>query len=296
MVQALPPFPSFDLRTTDDNNIGLECVKWVERFENFLIASNITVDARKKALLLHYVGEVYDIFRALHTLNLFTPLKVTTAPATQTALASQQTSISEYDTAKAKLDAYFAPRVNPTFAVYRFRQTHQQEGESLDAFYTHLLQLARHCSFANVDLEIKKQLILATTSPHLRKYAMLHSLDLPGILKQGGLFEDIDRDVSDIERDAENAALVHAVHKNMQHGNRKPTANKEATQQPNHSKQCSRSTECGNCGGATVSIVGENNLQNCRLTSRLEKTSVKVFPYKATSPLRLLRKVSVNMT
>ncbi|XP_049269122.1 uncharacterized protein LOC125757586 [Rhipicephalus sanguineus] len=179
MANALPPFPSFDLRVTDANSIGLEWTKWVERFQNFLVACNITSDTRKKALLLHYVGEeVYDLFQSLP--------------------ASTLESTSEYEAAKAKLDAHFAPRINPTFAVYRFRQTKQNVGESLDAFYARLRQLARHCGFANVDLEIKSQIILATTSTRLRKYAMLHAIELPEILKQGRLFEDVERDVSEI--------------------------------------------------------------------------------------------------
>ncbi|XP_049267207.1 uncharacterized protein LOC125756447 [Rhipicephalus sanguineus] len=185
MANALPPFPSFDLRVTDTNNIGLEWTKWVERFQNFLVACNITSDTRKKALLLHYVGEeVYDLFQSLP--------------------ASTLESTSEYEAAKAKLDAHFAPRINPTFAVYRFRQTKQNVGESLDAFYARLRQLARHCGFADADLEIKSQIILATTSTRLRKYAMLHAIELPEILKQGRLFEDVERDVSEIERSVDS--------------------------------------------------------------------------------------------
>nr|XP_050051912.1 uncharacterized protein K02A2.6-like [Dermacentor andersoni] len=47
--------------------------------------------------------------------------------------------------------------------------------------------------------------------------------------------------------------------------------------------------------GATVSIVGENDFESYRLKVKLQETSVRVFPYKATSPLELLGKVSVTM-
>lgn len=47
--------------------------------------------------------------------------------------------------------------------------------------------------------------------------------------------------------------------------------------------------------GATVSIVGENEIKNCHLDEKLEKTSVKVFSYKATTPLQLLGKATVTM-
>ncbi|CAN7983460.1 unnamed protein product [Ixodes hexagonus] len=66
MAHTLPPFPSFNIQATDANNIGLEWAKWVDRFENFLVAYNITADVRKKALLLHYAGEeVYDLYTGL---------------------------------------------------------------------------------------------------------------------------------------------------------------------------------------------------------------------------------------
>ncbi|EEC08885.1 hypothetical protein IscW_ISCW018665 [Ixodes scapularis] len=54
MAHTLPPFPSFNIQATDANNIGLEWAKWVDRFENFLVAYNITWDVRKKVLLLYY--------------------------------------------------------------------------------------------------------------------------------------------------------------------------------------------------------------------------------------------------
>ena len=42
-------------------------MKLVFRFENFLTAINVTEPKRKRALLLHYIGEVaYDIFDTLH--------------------------------------------------------------------------------------------------------------------------------------------------------------------------------------------------------------------------------------
>lgn len=144
MAHTLPPFPNFNLQATDANNIGLEWAKWVERFENFIIACNITSDTRKKALLLHYAGEeVFDIFRSLPD-SLPAP---STATSTTAAPDASRAPTSEYAAAKAKLDAHFAPRVNPTFSVYRFRQAQQDVGESLDAFYARLRQLSRHATF-----------------------------------------------------------------------------------------------------------------------------------------------------
>ncbi|XP_075539127.1 uncharacterized protein LOC142573370 [Dermacentor variabilis] len=212
MAHALPPFPSFDLRATDANNIGHEWTKWIERFGKFLLACDVTADARKKALLLHYVGEeVYDIFRFLPD----SPRQAATA--TSTTQTTQSPSAPEYDAARAKLRAYFAPRVNWTFAIYKFRQAQQNVRETLDAFYAHLQQLSCHCNFKNVDADVQKQIILSTTSSCLRKYAMLHSLTLADLLKQGKILEDVERDVSEIKKNVDSNAAVLAVHKQGQH-------------------------------------------------------------------------------
>ncbi|XP_075550350.1 uncharacterized protein LOC142583755 [Dermacentor variabilis] len=400
MAYALPPFPSFDLRATDANNTGHEWTKWIERFDSFLLACDITADARKKALLLHYVGEeVYDIFRSLPDC----PIQAKTA--TSTTQTTQSPSTPEYDAARAKLSAYFAPRVNSTFAIYKFRQAQQNVGEPLDAFYARLRQLSRHCNFENVDAEVQNQIILDTTSSRLRKHAMLHSLTLPDLLKQGRMLEDVERDVSEIEKNVDARSAVLAVHKEGQHHGQHQRNSRQMLRQT-YAPQRPRvsSADCRNCGGkwphqggrsscaawgktckacnkvghfarfcrltrqmvqavdcdngpnrnqavsskkssstkecaatrdtssssdkyvfvamtspqtgpspkgivtvnnvpvtfiidtgATVSIVGENDFESYRLKVKLQETSVRVFPYKATSPLELLGKVSVTM-
>ncbi|CAN7986994.1 unnamed protein product [Ixodes hexagonus] len=242
MAHTLPPFPSFNIQATDANNIGLEWAKWVDRFENFLVAYNITADVRKKALLLHYAGEeVYDLYRSL-------PDTSSSTSVSTTAQGAASTATSEYNAARAEIDAHFASRINPTFAIYRFRQAQQNAGESLDAFYARLRQLSRHCNFPDVDLEIKNQIVIATTSTRLRKYAILHSLDLPDILKKGRMFEDVEHDVSEIERSADKPVL--AVQKDEQHRRSKLRSEKPHPR-PNYQteRRHSLSTDCRNCGG-----------------------------------------------
>ncbi|CAN7991603.1 unnamed protein product [Ixodes hexagonus] len=84
------------------------------------------------------------------------------------------------------------------------------ESESLDMFYARPRQLARHCAFADMDTEIldaspsdgtcPNQILLATMSSRLRRYAMQHDLDLGGIPKQGRVFEEVEYNVSVMER------------------------------------------------------------------------------------------------
>ncbi|XP_029827711.2 uncharacterized protein LOC115312905 [Ixodes scapularis] len=188
---TLPTFSFFNAHATAANNVGTEWLKWERRFENFAVACGITSDARKTALLLHYIGEeVHDIYCAL-------PKPPATAPAeTASAVSSNAGEGPLYTAVRKKLDAYFAPRVSTTFEVYRFRQAKQVEKESLDSFYAKLLQLARHYAFADPDTEIQNQILLSTTSSRLRRYAMQHDLNLEGILKQGRLFEEVEHNVT----------------------------------------------------------------------------------------------------
>ena len=97
---------------------------------------------RKRALLLHYAGEdVYDI--------------LTTLPD----------SDETFDAAKQALPQYFAPQKSTEFEVYKFKA---RIHENMDSFHTRLRKLGEHCDFANIDKEIKSQIIQDCTSTRLR--------------------------------------------------------------------------------------------------------------------------------
>ena len=111
--------------------------RWLARFDNYLVANNVTNDARKRAQLLHHAGEeVFDINLALPTEGGET-----------------------YEQLKEKLNNYFAPKRNIEYEVYVFRQASQSFEETLDKFYTRLRQLAKNCEFHNAEREIKSQVI-----------------------------------------------------------------------------------------------------------------------------------------
>ena len=72
---------------------------WLADFEMFLLASGITDEKRKRALLLYQAGQrVGEIFRQI--------------PETGTD--------SDYKIAKDKLTEYFEPQKNRRYKVYRF--------------------------------------------------------------------------------------------------------------------------------------------------------------------------------
>lgn len=60
----IPTFPEFDPENYK-TNVQNRWVKYTARLENFFLAKKITDDARKRALVLHYVGEhTHDIYEA----------------------------------------------------------------------------------------------------------------------------------------------------------------------------------------------------------------------------------------
>ena len=106
---------------------------WIDRFEIYLVAADITKPARQRAMLLHMIGEaLYGIFR---TLKEPTP----------------QDGETPYDTAKKALVNFFVPQMNLEFEIWKFRESKQETGENLDTFNARL--------FEDPDKEIKSQLI-----------------------------------------------------------------------------------------------------------------------------------------
>ena len=100
-----------------------------------MTAQDVTEDARKPALLLHFGGEeVFEVSETVETGNTYAELK--------TALTK-----------------HFTPQKNVEYAIFTFRQTTQQPGETLDKFYIRLKLLSKNCDFRDVDREIKSQII-----------------------------------------------------------------------------------------------------------------------------------------
>ena len=86
---------------------------------------NITNANRKKALLLHYAGEeVHDMFS---TLTLPPPVG--------------EGDLDLYKQASDALNDYFIPKRNKEYDIYKFRQSKQEPGESIDTYHTQLWKL-----------------------------------------------------------------------------------------------------------------------------------------------------------
>ena len=210
---GLPPFDT----ETDPGSVGPRWTKWVARFENYTTAMNITADARLKALLLHIAGErVHDIYDTLAGAD------------------------DDYAATKQKLSGYFSPKKNVQYQVYVFRNAKQEPGENLDSYHTRLRMMAKNCEFANVDTEIKAQIIQSCASSRLRRKALREpDLTLANLLDHGRTLELSEMHASGIERGTES---VNALGKGT--GSRHPKSSRWPEK-----RSTSNNNQCRNCGG-----------------------------------------------
>ena len=184
---GLQPMPLFEPKA-DPTNTSPRWTQWIERFNTFLIASNIKDPSRKRALLL-YQGrpEVHKIFKTL--------------PDTGDE--------KDFDNkAVQALTKHFEPEKNRIYQTYMFRQATQQENETIDEYHTRLRQLSKHCEFADVEFEIKMQIVCNGTSSRLRKKALKESdYSLKDMLIDGRKSETSNAQANGMEEKIKDAQL-----------------------------------------------------------------------------------------
>ncbi|XP_062614532.1 uncharacterized protein K02A2.6-like [Saccostrea cucullata] len=214
MATGFPPFPKFDV--SDQSSIGQRWKKWIQRFENFVLAMGITRNDRKRAILLHYGGdEVYNIFDTLAD---------TGGP-------------NDYDAAKTKLTEHFNPKKNLEFEIYKFRQAKQQSSEIMDSYHTRLRQLAENCEFEDVDREIKSQVIQGCESSRLRRKALREpDLTLQQILDSARAMEVSQLQASGMEDHKSQDVHLNAANRKV--NSSKQRKQREPTKNGHFSKQC----------------------------------------------------------
>ena len=104
-------------------------------------------------MLLHYAGEA--------TNEIFDTLPDTTPGEGEDTFEKAVQALTN-----------FTPRQNRQYEIYVFRQAKQESNESISAFHTRLTQLAVTCEFADVDREIKTQILQSCSSHKLRTKAL----------------------------------------------------------------------------------------------------------------------------
>ena len=185
MATQLPSFPAFQVQSgrgnETSNSAGLRWKKWLSKFDNMLCALDIDTDTRRKALLLHYVGEeAYDIYDSFTDTE-----KGIGATREETNSNGETVNVpDEYAKLCKSFTSYFTPKQNLSFEVYKFRQAKQEEGESIDSFYTRLRTLSSTCNFHDKDSEILSQIIQGCTSSRVRRRALRDNYTLEKLIEE----------------------------------------------------------------------------------------------------------------
>lgn len=208
--------------------------KWTDRFENLMIALQLTDPTRKKALLLHLAGEsVQDTFDGLI---------VDDVPED-----ADLNETNVYTQARKALDDFFAPSKNVTFEVYNFRLARQTAGESTDSYHARLRTLAKYCQFEDIDNEIKAQIIQTCVSSRLRRYALTEpTISLKQLLDKARSMEAAEKQVKAMENGTQPniSAIRRGRGRQIQSSGRR-TYNLHN----NVGATVSHATTCRNCGG-----------------------------------------------
>ncbi|XP_071954134.1 uncharacterized protein [Antedon mediterranea] len=203
-----------------------EWARWIARFDNYLVAANVTADVRKRALLLHFIGPGnFNTFEML-------PNKGMT-----------------YVQAKEALKNYFLPSSNSEFERSKFRKLQQNKSESIDVYHIRLREQADKCDFHDISGEIKSHIIQSTTDSKLRKFGLktggctldellLHGRTNELATKQSNEMENCDNTSSSMSSRSGETKADHSVNKITQ------------------SKQCNK---CGSTPGHTASQCPASN-------------------------------------
>ena len=147
-ITSIPPFYPFK----QTGSVVPRWDRWETRLQYYIDARGITVNNRKRALLLHLAGPtVQDIFATLSDTG------------------------TSYMEALTALNTHFTPQKSLKFERHTFRQAYQAPNESISRYATRLRRLGEHCDFDKYSLDeaIKDQLIEHCHSNTLRR-RLLH--------------------------------------------------------------------------------------------------------------------------
>ena len=159
-------------------NAGARWIEWIEDFEIFLSACNITNKARRRAALLHCGGK--ELRRTYNTMK---------------------DENDEYDDIRGKLTKHFEPQRNKRFERLKFRQAKQEADETVDAFVSRLKHLSLYCEFNDVDDQILDQLAIYCQSITLRKKILeRNDIALDKVLEHARTIEAVELHMKEIDQ------------------------------------------------------------------------------------------------
>lgn len=186
----IPAVPNFDPHNSSVSSQSWN--KWLRAFELYAAGRGVRDTEQKKALLLHCAGTaVQDIF---FTLEL-------------------KQGADAYERATKTLNSHFQTKVNVPYERYCFRQLSQDNDESVEEFITRLRQQAALCEFANVDEQIRDQVIEKCKSNKLRAKLLEkgHALTLNDLRTTASTFEMTERQVHHMTENVRQKTGVNSV-------------------------------------------------------------------------------------
>ena len=215
-LPSLQPFDPY----TDPSSVGQRWKSWRRRFQTYISAINVTDKTQQRALLLYQVGQA--------TQEIFDTIPNNGAD-------------DDYKTALEKLDAYFLPKKNVDYEIFKFRQAIQHNGETVDQYVTRLRKLAANCEFEKVDNEIKSTIIQNCLSKSLRRYALREEkLTLEILLNKARALEASESQAIGMEQTLNHSEKI-VEQANFVKGTRSSNPKK-----PFHA--CRSTGKCRNCG------------------------------------------------
>jgi hypothetical protein len=222
MAEALfgPP-PPFDPHS-DPETVGNRWAKYVKRLEYYMTLHGVTTNPKRKAAIQYCMGE-----------------------ATEMIYETLKEDADRFEEVVSKLTAYFKPRTNVQYAVYKFRDARQDSGETVDKYVTRLRILAKDCEFQDVDNEILSQVIQCCESKKLRRWSLCEvTLTLKSFLDKGRAYELSEAQAKGMEgfKSEPKEEANRVQHKFGKQGKYKQTS------QTSYNKQPSTGT-CSSCGG-----------------------------------------------
>ena len=244
MANALPAFPEFDVSETSTQAVRWQ--KMLSRFENLLVAMDVTNKKRQRALLLNYAGEAAN--------EIFDTLPNTTPEEGE----------DPFDKAVQALTNYFTPRQNREYEIYVFRQAKQENNESISAFHTRLRQLAITCKFRDVDREIKTQIVQSCSSHKLRTKALENpSYTLTQILDSGKAMELSKAQAANIEdKQSVHKLSSYSGNRSRRYRNKNINSTQDGSERSADKKSRPRKSRSSDHENRKSSVTGRNCGQN----------------------------------
>ena len=170
---------------TEPSRLATTWTKWLTSFDIYITAAGIKDAARKKALLLHCVGEgLQDIFATL-------------------TVAAADDDNDEFKQATTALTGHFAPKKNKRFERHLFRNCAQGESETMNQYVTKLRTLVKSCEYTDANDAIIDQVIEKCFSKKLRKALLKQSdadLTLDKVLELARVSETVARQSKNFEQ------------------------------------------------------------------------------------------------